>query len=66
MLPKLKGKEIQNLEDTLNTLDSSIVKNTSAKAAVEMAIFDLFGKKYNIPVYRLSVVSGTKSKQTSP
>ena len=53
MLPKLKGKEIQNLEDTLNTLDSSIVKNTSAKAAVEMAIFDLFGKKYNIPVYRL-------------
>ncbi len=53
MLPRLKGKEIQNLEDTLNTLDGSMVKNTSAKAAVEMAIFDLFGKKYNIPLYRL-------------
>ncbi|MBU1107214.1 MAG: dipeptide epimerase [Candidatus Riflebacteria bacterium] len=53
MLPKLKGKEIANLEATLNTLDSSMVKNTSAKAAVEMAIFDLFGRLYNIPVYRL-------------
>ncbi|MDD3148473.1 MAG: dipeptide epimerase [Candidatus Riflebacteria bacterium] len=53
MLPRLKGKEIQNLEDTLNTLDASIIKNTSAKAAVEMAIFDLFGKKFNIPVFRL-------------
>lgn len=53
MLPKLKGKEIANLEDTLNTLDSSMVKNTSAKAAVEMAIYDLFGKKYQIPLYRL-------------
>lgn len=53
MLPRLKGKEIQNLEDTLNTLDNSMVKNTSAKAAVEMAIYDLFGKKYGIPVYRL-------------
>lgn len=53
MLPRLRGKEIQNLEDTLNTLDGSILKNTSAKAAVEMAIFDLFGQKYGIPVYRL-------------
>ncbi len=53
ILPKLKGKEIANLEDTLNTLDNALVKNTSAKAAVEMAIFDLFGKKFNIPVYRL-------------
>jgi len=53
MLPRLKGKEIANLEDTLNTLDASMVKNTSAKAAVEMAIFDLFGRLYNIPVYRL-------------
>lgn len=53
MLPKLKGKDIGNLEDTLNTLDSSILKNTSAKAAVEIAIYDLFGKKYGIPVYRL-------------
>lgn len=53
ILPKLKGKEIANLEDTLNTLDVSIIKNTSAKAAVDMALFDLFGRLYNIPVYRM-------------
>lgn len=53
ILPKLLGKDICSLEDTLNSLDNALVKNTSAKAAVEMAIFDLFGKKYNIPLYRL-------------
>jgi len=53
ILPKIKGKDICNLEDTLNCLDNSLVKNTSAKAAVEMAIFDLFGRKYNIPLYRM-------------
>jgi len=53
ILPRLKGKEVANLEDTLNTLDGALVKNTSAKAAVEMAIFDLFGRLYNVPVYRL-------------
>jgi o-succinylbenzoate synthase len=53
ILPRLKGKEIANLEDCLNSLDQALVKNTSAKAAVEMAIFDLFGKLYRIPLYRL-------------
>jgi o-succinylbenzoate synthase len=51
--PKLLGKKIDNLEDTLNTLDGAIVKNTSAKAAVEMAVYDLFGKHFKIPVYKL-------------
>lgn len=53
ILPRLIGKEVANLEDTLNTLDNALVKNTSAKAAVEIAIFDLFGRLYNIPLYRL-------------
>ncbi len=52
-LPKLRGKNILNLEDTLNTLDGSIVKNTSAKAAVEIAVFDLFARHYSMPLYRL-------------
>lgn len=53
ILPRILGKDVGNLEDTLNTLDGALVKNTSAKAAVEMAVFDLFGKKYSIPLYRL-------------
>ncbi|MEW5993739.1 MAG: dipeptide epimerase [Candidatus Zixiibacteriota bacterium] len=51
--PKLKGKQIANLEDTLNTLDQSCVKNTSAKAALDIAIHDLFGKLLNVPLFRL-------------
>ncbi len=53
ILPKLQGLRIDSLEAILNTLDDSIVGNTSAKAAVEMAIFDLFGKHYGIALYRL-------------
>lgn len=34
-------------------LQSSIVKNTSAKAAVDMALWDLYGQLYKIPVYKL-------------
>ncbi|GAB4266700.1 MAG: dipeptide epimerase [Candidatus Rifleibacteriota bacterium] len=53
ILPKLMGKNVLNLEDTLNTLEASIVRNTSAKAAVEIAIYDLFARNYAIPLYRL-------------
>lgn len=50
--PKLVGMDIDNLEEIMAVLHSSIIKNTSAKAAVDMAIYDLFGKKYNIPLYK--------------
>lgn len=51
--PKLIGMDIDNLEEIMNLLHSSVIKNTSAKAAVDMAIYDLFGKRYNIPLYKL-------------
>ena len=51
--PKLIGMEIENIEEIMNTLDKSIIRNTSAKAAVDMAVYDLFGQLYNIPVYKL-------------
>lgn len=51
--PKLIGMDIDNVEEIMTVLHSSIIKNTSAKAAVDMAVYDLFGKKYNIPLYKL-------------
>lgn len=51
--PVLKGKRIDSLEDVLTTLDRSCIKNTSAKAAIDMAVHDLFGKRYGIPLFRL-------------
>lgn len=50
--PKLLGCEIDNIEGIMQELDSCIVKNSSAKAAVDIAIYDLFGKLYNIPLYK--------------
>lgn len=50
--PKLIGMDIDNIEEIMKILHGSIIKNTSAKAAVDIAIYDLFTKKYNIPLYK--------------
>lgn len=51
--PRMIGKDIDNLDNTLDALERSCVRNTSAKAAVDMAIYDLFGKLHRIPLYKL-------------
>jgi len=47
------GMDVDDFEDVLQKVQKSIVGNTSAKAAVDMALWDLYGQKYNIPVYKL-------------
>jgi o-succinylbenzoate synthase len=47
------GMDIDALEDVLQTIQRCIVHNTSAKAAVDMAVWDLYGKLYRIPVHKL-------------
>ncbi len=49
----LLGMDIENIEEIMLRLDSSIVGNTSAKAGVDIAIYDLYGQLYNAPVYKL-------------
>lgn len=49
----LIGEEIENIEGIMYKLDKSIVKNSSARAAIDMAVYDLFGKLYNAPIYKL-------------
>lgn len=51
--PAITGMEISNLEGIMDALHSCIVRNTSAKAAVDMAIYDLYGQLHNAPVYKL-------------
>ena len=50
--PKLIGMSIDELEIIMRNIQSAAVHNFSAKAAVDMAVYDLFGKKYNIPLYK--------------
>lgn len=51
--PALLGREMDGLWELMGVLDSSIVKNTSAKAAADMALWDLYGQFCGLPVYRL-------------
>lgn len=45
--------DVDDFEDVMQKVQKSIVGNTSAKAAVDMALWDLYGQKYGIPVYKL-------------
>lgn len=56
------GRDVDDFEDVLQAVQKSIVGNTSAKAAVDMALWDLYGQLYNIPVYKLM---GGSRKQIS-
>ena len=47
------GMEIENFEDLMLKLQNCILKNTSAKAAVDIALYDLYGQLYRAPLYKL-------------
>ena len=51
--PALIGLPLENLEAIFEKLDTAIIKNTSAKAAVDMAIYDLFAQSVGKPLYQL-------------
>ena len=47
------GMEIDDFEAVTAKVQKSIVHNTSAKAAVDMALWDLYGQLLGVPVYKL-------------
>lgn len=51
--PRLIGQEIANLNHITQLIQSALEKNTSAKAAVEIAAYDLFGQLYGVPLYKM-------------
>lgn len=51
--PKIIGMDVDNLEGIMTTLDQAMLHNSSAKAALDIAIYDLFGKLHQIPLYKL-------------
>jgi len=51
--PKIIGMDVDNLEGIMTILDESMVHNHSAKAAVDIAVYDLFGKLHGLPLYKL-------------
>lgn len=49
----IMGMDIEYFEDVLQTVQKCIVKNSSAKAAVDMALWDLYGQLNKVPVYKM-------------
>jgi o-succinylbenzoate synthase len=47
------GMEIENFEEIMLRLERCVLKNTSAKAAVDIALYDLYGQLYGAPLYKL-------------
>lgn len=53
IIPTLLGRDMDEFETLTHDLQHCIVKNNSAKAAADMALWDVYGKIYGIPVYKL-------------
>lgn len=51
--PKILGLEFTSFEKIMSKLHASIVNNTSALAAIDMAIYDLYAQFLNLPLYKL-------------
>ncbi|MDO4270545.1 MAG: dipeptide epimerase [Eubacteriales bacterium] len=58
--PTILGREVDDFENLMLAVQGCILKNTSAKAAVDMALWDLYGQLYGIPVYKL--LGGSRNK----
>ena len=50
--PKIIGMDVENLEGILTTLETGMLHNHSAKAALDIAVHDLFGKRFGMPLYK--------------
>ncbi len=56
--PHLIGIEIEDFETILGIVHNLILKNTTAKSALEIALYDLKAKASKLPLYRM--LGGTK------
>lgn len=47
------GMDIENIESILIAVNNAMINNTSAKAAIDSALYDLYGQLYKAPLYKL-------------
>lgn len=51
--PKLVGRDISDFEALQNAVDTAVAGNSSAKAAANIALWDLYAQSCGLPLYRL-------------
>ena len=51
--PRLIGEEVANLNRITRLIQGALERNTSAKAAVEIAVYDLWAQLYETPLYKM-------------
>ena len=51
--PHLLGRAIEDIDGLSQAVQGAIAKNTSAKAAVDMALYDLHAQLHGVPLYQL-------------
>lgn len=51
--PRLVGRDAEDLQGCAAAVQGALVHNGSAKAAVDIALWDLYGKSLGVPVYRM-------------
>lgn len=56
--PHMIGLDIEDFETILHHIHSLVVKNTTAKSALEIAVYDLKSKLLKLPLYKM--LGGTK------
>ncbi len=49
----VRGREITDLERWIEEIDHALPGNTSAKSAVDMALYDLYGQHRGLPLYKM-------------
>jgi o-succinylbenzoate synthase len=60
---QLLGKNIEDFNSLIDITQKAIIKNTSAKAAVEIALYDLFAQSMGKPLYKV-LGGGVKELKT--
>ncbi|HVV68613.1 MAG TPA: dipeptide epimerase [Gammaproteobacteria bacterium] len=62
LAPKLIGQRIDHFNQLLHSIQTTVKKNSSAKAALDIALHDLFAQYCQLPLYKLLGASSNKIK----
>ncbi|MFI3249340.1 MAG: dipeptide epimerase [Eubacteriales bacterium] len=57
------GRNVEDFEDLMQAVQRCVLHNSSAKAAMDIALWDLFGQLHKAPVYQL--LGGSKTQITT-